>query len=95
MSTVIETLPPAMFSSLKGLVARHPVAAFLVMAYIFGSSMFFAGYYFGLPQRLTASLAAFLGLALPALLVTAATSGQPGVRDLVGRCLRWRVGLGW
>jgi uncharacterized protein len=35
------------------------------------------------------------GLALPAFLVTAATSGKAGVWALLGRCLRWRVGIGW
>jgi membrane protease YdiL (CAAX protease family) len=41
------------------------------------------------------SLASILGVALPAFLVTAATSGEAGVRDLLGRCLRWRVGTVW
>jgi hypothetical protein len=41
------------------------------------------------------SLASILGVALPAFLVTAAISGKAGVRDLLGRCLRWRVGLRW
>ena len=36
-----------------------------------------------------------MGLALPAFLVTAATGGKEGVRDLLGRCLRWRVGIRW
>ena len=35
------------------------------------------------------------GLALPAFLVTAATGGKAGVRDLLRRCLRWRVGVRW
>ena len=42
------------------------------------------------------SLASILGVALPAFLVTAATrSGKAGVRDLLSRCLRWRVGIVW
>lgn len=40
-------------------------------------------------------LGAILGLALPAFLVTAATDGTAGVRDLLRRTLRWRVGIGW
>jgi hypothetical protein len=35
------------------------------------------------------------GLALPAFLVTAATDGKAGVRDLLRRSLRWRVGVHW
>jgi membrane protease YdiL (CAAX protease family) len=41
------------------------------------------------------SLASFVGLALPAFLVTAAVDGKAGVQDLLRRCLRWRVGLHW
>jgi len=40
-------------------------------------------------------LATVLGLALPAFLVTAATGGKEGARDLLGRLLRWRVGIHW
>jgi uncharacterized protein len=36
-----------------------------------------------------------LGLALPAFLITAATDGRAGVRDLLRRTSRWRVGIGW
>ena len=39
--------------------------------------------------------ASILGIALPALLVTAATSGKDGVRDLLSRSLKWRVGVHW
>ena len=34
-------------------------------------------------------------MSLPAFLVTAATDGRAGVRDLLRRTLRWRVGVGW
>ena len=78
-----------------GLVARHPVIAFLVMVYAFGWPILIAADYLGLPFLLSSSLGAVFGLALPAFLVTAAISGKAGVRDLLGRCLRWRVGIGW
>jgi uncharacterized protein len=75
-----------------GMVARHPVAAFLVMAYVFGwSTLFAANYLLGLPFLLSSSLLTVVGLALSAFLVTAAMSGETGMRDLLGRCLRWRV----
>jgi membrane protease YdiL (CAAX protease family) len=35
------------------------------------------------------------GLALPAFLVTAAKDGEAGVRALLHRILRWRVGVRW
>src|SRR5215218_4343964 len=41
------------------------------------------------------AVGAIFGLALPAFLVTAATNGRAGVRDLLRRTLRWRVGVGW
>jgi membrane protease YdiL (CAAX protease family) len=49
----------------------------------------------GLAFNVVVSVATILGVALPAFLVTAATRGEAGVRDLLGRCLRWRVGVRW
>jgi membrane protease YdiL (CAAX protease family) len=48
-----------------------------------------------LPLTPVQTLATVLGLALPAFLVTAATSGKEGVWDLLSRLLRWRVGVHW
>jgi membrane protease YdiL (CAAX protease family) len=76
------------------MVASHPVTAFLVMAYTLGWSTLIAANYLGLPFLLSSSLLTVVGLALPAFLVTAATSGERGVRDLLSRCLRWWVGIG-
>ncbi len=105
MSTAIENhQSPNSSSSLKGMVTRHPVAAFLVMAFVFGWSAMLplllsqAG--FGvlpiyLPWQPFASMLSVFGLALPAFLVTSVTSGKVGVRDLLSRCFRWRVGVHW
>jgi membrane protease YdiL (CAAX protease family) len=108
MPTSTENRQPAPLSPLKRLVVRHPVAAFLIMLYAIAWSVFLpvvlqARGLLTLPVDLTegvafdavTSLASILGVALPAFLVTAATSGKAGVRDLLGRCLRWRVGIGW
>ncbi|HZG64246.1 MAG TPA: CPBP family intramembrane glutamic endopeptidase [Rubrobacteraceae bacterium] len=97
MPTATESQQQTSSSSLKGLVARHPVAAFLVMAFTFGWTIQFVGVYFdfGLSLRIASSIGVIFGLALPAFLVTAAVSGKAGVRDLLGRCLRWRVGIHW
>ena len=95
---------PAPHSGLRGLVASHPVVAFLVLAFGFGwislIPILLARNGFGvlpveLPLTVVQTLATILGLALPAFLVTAATGGKEGVRDLLGRLLRWRVGLHW
>ena len=80
---------------LTGLVARHPVAAFLVMAYAFAWTVLLASTSLGASLRLASSLAVVFGFALSAFLATAATDGTAGVRDLAHRCLRWRVGIHW
>jgi len=100
-----QAAPP---SSLERLVARHPLAVFLIMLYAIAWGVFLpvglqTRGLLALPIELTegfafdavTSLASILGVALPAFLVTAATRGGVGVRDLLGRCLKWRVGLMW
>ena len=105
MSAAIENRQPAnAYPGLRGMVARHPAAAFLIMAFGFGwTSMIpillsedgFGVVPIELPLTLVQTLATLLGLALPAFLVTAATGGEEGVRDLLRRLLRWRVGIRW
>jgi membrane protease YdiL (CAAX protease family) len=103
-----ENRQPTSTSSLEGMVASHPVAAFLVMGYVITWVIFLPAVLQGrgllvLPVDLSeglafnavVSIATIFGVALPAFLVTAATGGKDGVRDLLGRCLRWRVGLHW
>ena len=91
-------------SPFRRLVARHPVAAFLVMAFVFSwtimlplllSESGFGVLPFALPWQVFGSLMSIFGLALPAFLVTAATDGEAGVRDLLRRILRWRLGVHW
>jgi hypothetical protein len=62
----------------SGLVARHPVATYLVMAYPLGWATLFAANSLGLPVLVSSSLLTLVGLALPAFLVTAAMSGERG-----------------
>ena len=91
---------PAPRSALRRLVARHPVAAFLVMTYSVNCIV-------ALPpvrahtdilpfdKPFWESLSSIFGVALPAFLVVAAVHGRAGVRDLARRSLRWRVSLRW
>jgi membrane protease YdiL (CAAX protease family) len=102
MRTQASTAPPgaSFFSSARGVIARHPVAAFLVMVYAINIAV-------ALPPILTRRdllpfdqapydwLGHIVGSAVPAFLVTAAALGRAGVLDLARRCLRWRVGLRW
>jgi membrane protease YdiL (CAAX protease family) len=76
-------------------VRRHPVASFLVAAYVIFWASWMPVLFLDAPPRLFSAVGAILGLALPAFLVTAAVDGRPGVRDLLRRTLRWRVGIGW
>jgi hypothetical protein len=89
-----------MSGSIRSLVVRHPVAAFLVMVYGVNIAVV-------LPSILTRRdllpfgfapydlLGHYVGSALPAFLVVAAVHGRAGVRDLARRTLRWRVGVRW
>ena len=98
------TRQPLPRSPFRRLLTRHPVAAFLLMAFVFAwtimlplllSESGFGVLPFALPWRVFGSLMSIFGLALPAFLVTAAKDGKDGVRDLLRRCLRWRVGVHW
>lgn len=89
----VSRQPPAARSPLGRLVARHPVVAFLVMAYALAWTIQLAAFQFGLSFRVGSSISMIFGLALPAFLVTAAISGKAGVLDLLGRVFRWRVGV--
>ncbi len=71
------------------------MVAFLIVGYTFSWTIQLAAFQVGLSLRLASSLSMIFGLALSAFLVTAATGGKAGVRDLLRRCLRWRVGILW
>jgi membrane protease YdiL (CAAX protease family) len=84
------------------------VAAFLLMVYAVAWAAFLpailqARGLLALPVDLTeglgfnavVSISTIFGVALPAFLVTAVANGGAGVRDLLGRSLRWRVGVHW
>jgi uncharacterized protein len=95
---------PTAHSPLRRVVARHPVTAFLVMAFVFSwtimlplllSESGFGLLPFTLPWQVFGSLMSVFGLALPAFLVTAIKDGEDGVRKLLSRVFRWRVGARW
>lgn len=105
-TTIQPTFAPhaAYKSSLRRLVAHYPATAFLVMAFVFAwtsmvplllSQRGFGILPIELPVTVFNSIASFVGLALPAFLVTAATGGKMGVRDLLRRSLSWRVAIHW
>jgi membrane protease YdiL (CAAX protease family) len=98
------TPPPA--SGRGGLLARHPLTSFFVLAYALswlGWSPWYlseAGVgllpYDGGKFSLFVNVAALvLGPTLSAFVVTGATEGREGVRRLLGRIVLWRVGFRW
>jgi uncharacterized protein len=100
MSVPAATPQPALHSALRRLVARHPVASFLVMVFAVNCAVALSPLLTRrdiLPFELAPydSLGHIFGVALPAFIVVAAMHGRAGVRDLAQRCLRWRVGVQW
>jgi uncharacterized protein len=84
---------------MKGTIARHPVAAFLIIGY----GMAVATAAIGPLRRadlphdapLYGALSSIFGVGLAAFLVTAAADGRAGVADLLRRTFRWRVPARW
>jgi len=102
MSTPAAIQQNVSSSSLRRLVARHPVATFLIMAFTVSITIAFVrlrtnGDIDQSPsyQYLVGFLEHLFSVALPAFLVVAAIHGKTGVRDLARRSLRWRVGARW
>ena len=72
------------------MVKRHPLVAFFVLAYLLTWWVY--------PLLQFSPLVGLFGLfgpAAAALIVAAATEGRVGVRELLLRTVRWRVGIRW
>jgi CAAX protease family protein len=89
-----------LFSPVKSAIARHPVAAFLLIG--IGALLVTAA----IPPLTATDIPPFdsplfgvvggiLGVGLGAFVVTAVTAGRAGVADLARRTLRWRVPVRW
>jgi hypothetical protein len=90
MTVPAATPQPSPHSALRALVARHPVAAFLIMVFAVNIAVALSPLLtrrdilpFGLAPY--DSLGHIFGVALPAFIVVAATSGKPV-------CKIWRNG---
>src|SRR5215217_2290712 len=96
-------------SSLAAWIARHPLTAYFALAFL-GTWLVLAPLPLGRSEHglgllplavpggadfLLAQLSTFTGPLLAAVLVTAATEGREGLRQLRRRILRWRVGVQW
>lgn len=67
-------------------VKRHPLVTFFILTY---------GFSWGSYYLLSGPFLFPWGPMLAALIVASVTSGKNGLKDLLHRCLRWRVGLTW
>jgi membrane protease YdiL (CAAX protease family) len=71
-------------------VRRHPLVSFFVLAFALRwplISLVSLSPLWGFP--------ALFGPALAAIIVAAVTGGRAGLKALLGRVVRWRVGAGW
>jgi uncharacterized protein len=85
------TAPPVPGVRMRSTAVRHPIATFLVLAY----GLTVAVVLLPVPEAARGPLENIVGVAVPAFVVTAAVAGATGVRDLLRRCLRWRIPLHW
>jgi membrane protease YdiL (CAAX protease family) len=76
-----------------GLIARHPLVFFFVLAFAFTWGYFVLFLALQLPQKMILLGAA--GPTVSALLILAVTSGRPGVLRLLRSYVHWRVGVQW
>jgi uncharacterized protein len=74
----------------RGMVRRHPLIAFFVLAYPLTWWI-----YPLLKFSPLLGLFGLLGPALAAIIMAAVTGGKAGVKALLSRVVRWRVGLPW
>jgi membrane protease YdiL (CAAX protease family) len=88
----------------RALITRHPVLAYYVLTFaaswggflLVGSAGLRAGTYWETdPQFWFAVLAMLAGPPVAGILLTVLVSGKAGLRELLSRLLRWRVGALW
>src|SRR5215204_5935015 len=85
-----------------GLLARHPLVFYFLVAFAFSWLMFLPGVltYFGI-LNLSDTVVGLLGIGgllgpvLSGFIITAITKGGAGIRRWLRRIVRWRVGLQW
>lgn len=97
--------PLASGSALKQWIVRHPILAYLILAYAVSWAIFLVPFlskegtgllsYNVPPVEVFILLVSVLGLAGSAFAITTIVDGRPGVRALASRYVRWRVGVQW
>jgi uncharacterized protein len=106
MATAAPVQPTAPHRGLRGLLTRHPLVAFFVLAYgltwLAWSPCYLSEDGIGLLPYDGESISDYLntvalivGPTLSAFIMTGVTEGREGVRRLVRRIVLWRVGFRW
>ena len=98
----MTTAPGQPASVRQGLLARHPLVSYFLIAFVFTWLTFLPALltYYGLlslsPELVgLLAIAGLLGPTLSGVVMTALTEGGTGVNDLLRRLVLWRVGLRW
>src|SRR5215217_980914 len=101
MSTADSASQPAP-SPQGGLLARHPLVFYFLVAFSFSWLMFLPGVltYFGVlnlsdPVVSVLGITGLLGPILSGFIMTALTDGREGIGRWLRRMVRWRVGFRW
>lgn len=84
-------------------IERHPAAAFVLLTFVLSWLFWVPGVIVFLRQRepvittgpLLLALLGSYGPTFAAFALTGLARGRPGVRELAGRYLKWRVGVRW
>ena len=102
--TTTDTAAQRPDAAREGLLARHPLISFFVMAFAFSwiawSPWVLSEEGVGLLPYPVSSLpwlplGIFLGPTLSGFIMTGVTEGRAGIRRLLRRIVLWRVGFGW
>ena len=105
--TTVDNADQPVRAAPHGLLARHPLTAFFVMAYAFSwlvelpvvlSETGIGLLPYTLPQPVIALAiagATFVGPTVSAFIMTGLTEGRTGIRRLLRRYVQWRVGIQW
>src|SRR5215208_1128350 len=90
-----------LMTATKALARGHPLMLFFVLAFAFSWVAWAPAAFLSGDDSQPRTLAPLLhllgglGPMLSAFVVTALAGGSVGLRELLGRVFRWRVGLGW
>lgn len=105
--TTVDNADQPVRDAPQGLLARHPLVSFFVMAYAFAwlvelpvvlSETGTGLLPYTLPKpviALSIAGATYLGPTVAAFIMTGVTEGRAGIRRLLRRYVQWRVGVQW